>query len=61
MENPSLESQIIDALGAYSFIFTNSPLEQSKYIKLAEKYDVETAVEEPVSYTHLTLPTNREV
>lgn len=41
-----LESQIIDALGAYSFIFTNSPLEQSRYIKLAEKYDVETAVEE---------------
>tara|TARA_R100000406_G_scaffold11504_2_gene7407 strand:+ start:10971 stop:11144 length:174 start_codon:yes stop_codon:yes gene_type:complete len=45
MEN-SLESQIIDALGAYSFIFTNSPLEQSRYIKLAEKYNVETAVEE---------------
>ena len=41
-----LESQIIDALGAYSFIFTNSPLEPSRYIKLAEKYDVETAVEE---------------
>ena len=47
MENSSsLESQIIDALGAYSFIFTNSPLEQSSYIKLAEKYDVKTAVEE---------------
>ena len=44
--SPSLESQIINALGAYSFIFTNSPLEQSRYIKLAEKYDVDTAVEE---------------